>query len=58
MKNINNKESYQKPEICVISVEAEQIIAASGIPDLLKTPDGLSGTSTSYFDSGIFAPKE
>ena len=61
MKNINNKESYQKPEICVISVEAEQIIAASGtgIPDLLKTPDGLGGTSTTYFkDSGILAPEE
>lgn len=60
MKNINNKESYQKPEICVISVETEQIIAAS-TPFADKTPGDLSGLggSTTYFkDSGILAPEE
>ncbi len=60
MKNINNKESYQKPEICVILMETEQTIALSGAtPSAGKTPDGLGGTSTTYFkDSGILAPEE
>jgi|GEM_PF-4376629 len=60
MKNLNKKESYQKPEICVISMETEQIIAASGIPGADKTPGGLGlGGSTTYFkDSGILAPEE
>ena len=41
MKNINNKESYQKPEICVILMGTEQIMAGSLSPSSGKTPGDL-----------------
>lgn len=60
MKNIKNKESYQKPEICVILMETEQIIAGSVIPDAGKTPGdlGLGGVATYFKDPSILAPEE
>ncbi|MFA6873216.1 MAG: hypothetical protein WCQ86_04470 [Bacteroidaceae bacterium] len=61
MKNIKKKESYAKPEICVISMETEQIIAASLAPTSDKNPGDLGGlgTSTGYFkDPNILNPGE